>query len=70
MYIYFILCKEMKRPHGGDILFWFWDIYNSRKEKIEVSLENLKSFLDQEGLYNGVTKETAIWVADPIRESK
>ena len=61
---------EIVIDNGGDILFWFWDIYNSRKEKIEVSLENLKRFLDQEGLYNGVPKETAILVADPIRESK
>ncbi len=51
------LCK------AGEILFVFSDIHNKRKEKVEISLSNLKVFLEQKCLYYGVPQETLVSVA-------
>ncbi|QIB69297.1 hypothetical protein Ami103574_08155 [Aminipila butyrica] len=55
---------------NGEVIFIFSDNYNKRKEKIEITLDNLKSFLSQECLYNGVPKETLILLAEPIEGRK
>ncbi|WP_206459101.1 hypothetical protein [Anaerovorax sp. IOR16] len=55
---------------NGDVRFVFLDNYNKREEKIEITLDNLKSFLSQESLYNRVPKETLILLAEPIEGTK
>ncbi|MDU1414106.1 MAG: hypothetical protein E6929_14925 [Clostridium sp.] len=50
----------------GEVMIIFWDIYNKRKEKIEISFDDLNAFLSQECLYDGVPKETLALQVKPL----
>lgn len=52
--------------HWNKIIIIFSDIYNNRKEEIQVSLENLRIFLSQKCLYDGVPYEAPILMAKSI----